>query len=149
MPNRAERRAQSKRSRGGTQPYSDRVQGRGRSTLSDEYALQERSRRLVDHESMQWSPSSSREIPSSASRRAVKGRNAHPVHSLRHALWLGGWALIVVSMVAFLVVMWLPSHPLWLIVTVSVIFIIGVLSLFLFSPDARSNPNLDANGTAL
>lgn len=71
------------------------------------------------------------------------------MHSLRHALWLGGWALIVVSMVAFLVVMWLPSHPLWLIVTVSVIFIIGVLSLFLFSPDARSNPNLDANGTAL
>ena len=58
-------------------------------------------------------------------------------------------ALIALSVIAFFVVMWLPTHPLWLILTVSVVFVVGVLSLFFTAGNYRNNPNLDANGTAV
>ena len=45
--------------------------------------------------------------------------------------------------------MWLPSHPMWVIITVSAVFIVGVLSLFFTAGDSKHNPNLDENGTAV
>jgi ABC-type bacteriocin/lantibiotic exporter with double-glycine peptidase domain len=59
------------------------------------------------------------------------------------------WSLIALSAVAFLVAMWLPSHPLWLLIVVAVAFAIGILSLFFVSRDPSSNPRLDDNGTAV
>ena len=50
---------------------------------------------------------------------------------------------------AFLVVMWLPSHPMWLISTVAIVFAVGVLSLFFTAGNPKHNPNLDQNGTAV
>ena len=58
-------------------------------------------------------------------------------------------AEIALSVIAFFVVMWLPTHPLWLILTVSVVFVVGVLSLFFTAGNYCNNPNLDANGTAV
>ena len=55
----------------------------------------------------------------------------------------------IALVIAFFVVMWLPTHPLWLILTVSVVFVVGVLSLFFTAGNYRNNPNLDANGTAV
>ena len=52
-------------------------------------------------------------------------------HSLRQWFRVGSWTLIAIAIIAFFVVMWLPSHPMWLIITVSAVFIVGVLSLFL------------------
>ena len=59
------------------------------------------------------------------------------------------WTLIAIAIIAFFVVMWLPSHPMWLIITVSAVFIVGVLSLFFTAGDSKHNPNLDQNGTAV
>lgn len=148
MPNRAERRAQSKRGRQGVQPSNADTRGRGRSGLSDEYALQERSRRLVEHQSAQWQPSSSVEDVDAATSVADR-RPARAGFRVRQWLKLVSWVLIAVSAVAFLVIMWLPGHPMWLIITVSAVFVVGVLSLFLSAEDPRHNPNLDANGTAV
>mgnify|MGYP007041558014 CR=1 FL=1 len=67
----------------------------------------------------------------------------------RHRTPCGSWTLIALSVIAFFVVMWLPTHPLWLILTVSVVFVVGVLSLFFTAGNYRNNPNLDANGTAV
>ena len=36
-----------------------------------------------------------------------------------------------------------------LIITVSAVFIVGVLSLFFTAGDSKHNPNLDQNGTAV
>ena len=70
-------------------------------------------------------------------------------HSVRQWFRVGSWTLIALSVIAFFVVMWLPTHPLWLILTVSVVFVVGVLSLFFTAGNYRNNPNLDANGTAV
>ena len=70
-------------------------------------------------------------------------------HSLRQWFRVGSWTLIAIAIIAFFVVMWLPSHPMWLIITVSAVFIVGVLSLFFTAGDSKHNPNLDENGTAV
>ena len=59
------------------------------------------------------------------------------------------WVLIVIAAIAFLVIMWLPTHPIWLVATVSGVFVVGVLSLFFTAGDSKHNPNLDQNGTAV
>ena len=70
-------------------------------------------------------------------------------HSMRQWFRVASWALIALSAIAFLVVMWLPSHPMWLIATVSIVFAVGVLSLFFTAGNPKHNPNLDQNGTAV
>ena len=70
-------------------------------------------------------------------------------HSVRQWIPCGQWVLIALSAIAFLVVMWLPSHPMWLIATVSIVFAVGVLSLFFTAGNPKHNPNLDQNGTAV
>lgn len=151
MPNRTERRARARQSRRGVPQQYDQTQGRARSGMIDEHALQERSRRLADHTSGEWVPSS--DSPSSAGSRR-DSRDSSPSGGLQPSSarrWFRAtsWTLIALSIVAFLVVMWLPSHPLWLIVTVSVIFAVGVLSLFFVTGSSRRNPHLDSHGTAV
>lgn len=57
------------------------------------------------------------------------------------------WLLIVLSGVAFVVLMWLPSKPVWLVVTVVAVFAVGVLSLFLTT--GGRNTNVDSHGAAI
>lgn len=56
------------------------------------------------------------------------------------------WVLIALSVVGFFVAMWVPR--MWLIITVSVLFAVGVFSLFFTTGKEGSNALLDANGTA-
>lgn len=56
------------------------------------------------------------------------------------------WVLIALSVVGFFVAMWMPR--MWLIVTASVLFAVGVFSLFFTTGKEGSNALLDANGTA-
>lgn len=70
-------------------------------------------------------------------------------HSVRQWFRVASWVLIALSAIAFLVVMWLPSHPMWLISTVAIVFAVGVLSLFFTAGNPKRNPNLDQNGTAV
>jgi hypothetical protein len=117
--------------------------------MIDEYGLQEKSRRLVEHVDGQWTPSAKADDDEISALENHDPRIIKPPHSLRQFLRILSWTLIGLSMVAFLVVMWLPSHPLWLIITVSTVFVIAVLSLFFVASDPKHNPNLDANGTAV
>ncbi|MCH4208505.1 tripartite tricarboxylate transporter TctB family protein [Bifidobacterium sp.] len=149
MPNRAERRAQDKRSRKGVPQQYDQTRGRARADMIDEYGLQEKSRRLVEHVDGEWTPSAKADDDEIST---IENRDPQIIkapHSLRQFFRILSWTLIGLSVVAFLVIMWLPSHPLWLIITVSAVFVVAVLSLFFVTGDPRHNPNLDANGTAV
>ena len=142
MPNRAERRAQAKRNRRGVPQQYDQTQGRARSGMLDEYQLQEKSRRLQDGTDGPWKPSAST-ITETENVLNTNPDYKNPKmfkapHSVRQ--WFR---------VAFLVVMWLPSHPMWLISTVAIVFAVGVLSLFFTAGNPKHNPNLDQNGTAV
>lgn len=151
MPNRAERRAQNKRASQGVPQQYDQTRGRARSGMLDEYALQERSRRLVENNGEQWAPNGGMR-PERAEDRNPSYSNPKLVrapHSARQIVRIASWVFIALSIVAFFVVMWLPTHPIWLIITVSACFAIGVLSLFVVAGDASHNPNLDAHGTAV
>jgi hypothetical protein len=68
---------------------------------------------------------------------------------IRQWLRLLSWVLIVLSCVAFLVIMWLSNVPMWLVITVSAVFAVGVLSLFFVGGSPKENPNLDDYGTAV
>ncbi|HAH53353.1 tripartite tricarboxylate transporter TctB family protein [Bifidobacterium sp. UBA6881] len=156
MPNRAERRAQAKNNRKGVPQQYDQTHGRGRSGMLDEYQLQEKSRRLQDGTDGPWKPSGSTDKAVDAAENLL---NTNPdyrnpkmfkaPHSARQWFRVASWVLIAVSAIAFFVVMWLPSHPMWLIATVSVVFAVGVLSLFFTAGNPKHNPNLDQNGTAV
>lgn len=151
MPNRAERRAQERAQRRGIPQQYDQTNGRGRSGMLDEYALQEKSRRLVEHANGEWKPSGG-DKPAVTREHDPNLRNPKALktpHSIRQWFRVVSWTLIVLAAVAFLTLMWLPSKPLWLIITAAVVFAVGVLSLFVVSGDARHNPNLDAHGTAV
>lgn len=152
MSNRAERRAQAKANRRGVPSQYDQTRGRGRSGMIDEYQLQERSRRLQDGENLgPWKPTGGK-VEETETLLTTNPNYSNPKmfktpHSVRQWFRVGSWTLIALAIVAFFVVMWLPSHPMWLIVTVSAVFIVGVLSLFFTAGDSKHNPNLDQNGT--
>ena len=122
MPNRAERRAQAKRNRRGVPQQYDQTQGRARSGMLDEYQLQEKSRRLQDGTDGPWKPSASM-ITETENVLNTNPDYKNPKmfkapHSVRQWFRVASWVLIALSAIAFLVVMWLPSHPMWLISTV-------------------------------
>ena len=130
MPNRAERRKAAKDQRRGVPSQYDQTRGRARSGMLDEYALQEKSRRIQEgvDDSGVWKPSARTEVdeevesvfeanPNYQDPKAFKAP-----HSVRQWFRVGSWTLIALSVIAFFVVMWLPTHPLWLILTVSVVF---------------------------
>ena len=131
MPNRAERRAQAKRNRRGVPQQYDQTQGRARSGMLDEYQLQEKSRRLQDGTDGPWKPSAST-ITETENVLNTNPDYKNPKmfkapHSVRQWFRVASWVLIALSAIAFLVVMWLPSHPMWLISTVAIVFAVGVL----------------------
>lgn len=153
MPNRAERRAQAKRNRRGVPQQYDQTQGRARSGMLDEYQLQEKSRRLQDGTDGPWKPSAST-ITETENALNTNPDYKNPKmfkapHSVRQWFRVASWVLIALSAIAFLVVMWLPSHLMWLISTVAIVFAVGVLSLFFTAGNPKHNPNLDQNGTAV
>ena len=149
MPNRAERRTASRRRGSGIPVQYDRTRGRSRSKMLDEDALQERSRRLVEHGDVEWKPRAS-----TTSTDADEARTEHPeVHTgiggVRGVLRLVSWTVIGLSVLAFFILMWLPTHPFALVAGVSIAFGVGVLSLFVVSSGGHDNPVLDEHGTAL
>jgi hypothetical protein len=117
--------------------------------MIDEHALQERSRRLQEHEDIEWKPSGGTiaQLDSSASR--TTSNAIHMPQSTRQWLRLLSWVLIVISCASFLVIMWLSNVPMWLVITISSVFAIGVLSLFFVGGSPKENPNLDDYGTAV
>ncbi|MEE0654965.1 tripartite tricarboxylate transporter TctB family protein [uncultured Bifidobacterium sp.] len=152
MANRAERRARNK---GGVPEQYDATQGRGRSGMIDEYQLQEKSRRLKEGKTGPWKPTSSELEHAEKVAMDTDPNDFDPPqvirapHSVRQWFRVASWVVIVVSAIMFFVVMWLPQHPLWSIITVSACFAAGVLSLFFTAGDPKNNPNLDQNGTAV
>ena len=141
MPNRAERRKAAKDQRRGVPSQYDQTRGRARSGMLDEYALQEKSRRIQEgvDDSGVWKPSARTEVDEEVESVFEANPNYQDPKAFKAPH----------SVIAFFVVMWLPTHPLWLILTVSVVFVVGVLSLFFTAGNYRNNPNLDANGTAV
>ncbi|KAB7788381.1 photosystem II reaction center protein J [Bifidobacterium cebidarum] len=154
MPNRRERRAQAKANRRGVPSQYDQTQGRGRSGMIDEYQLQQKSIRLQEGtDGKEWKPSGGK-VEEAETLLTTNPNYSNPKmfkapHSVRQWFRVGSWTLIALAIIAFFVVMWLPTHPMWLIATVSGVFIVGVVSLFFTAGNSKDNPNLDQNGTAV
>ncbi|WP_297316109.1 tripartite tricarboxylate transporter TctB family protein [Bifidobacterium indicum] len=151
MTNRAERRAQAKRSRRGER---DQYQGvdRGRAGLVDERTLQERSRRLAAGQSGEWKPTGHSDLPDEGQVSNPNYRNPKLVrspHSFRQWMRILAWFLIIGSGIAFLVCMWFPKIPLWATITMAAVFCLGIVLLFFVGGSYKDNPNLDSYGTAV
>ncbi len=152
MPNRAERRSKN---RNGVPDQYDQTRGRGRSGMIDEYALQEKSRRLQHGCDVPWKPTSSELEHAEEVAMDTNPDNFDPPqvlrapHSARQWFRVASWVLIVVSAIMFFVVMWIPNRPMWSIITIAAVFAAGVVSLFFTAGDPKNNPNLDQNGTAV
>lgn len=158
MANRAERRAEAKRAKKGIPSQYDQTRGRGRGGMVDEWSLQQKSIRLQDGTDTgdgPWKPSARTEADVEVESQFEANPNyrnpkvLRAPHSVRQWFRALSWFLIVLAAVAFLVIMWLPSHPMWLVITVAAVFVVGVVSLFFTAGNYRHNPNLDANGTAV
>lgn len=154
MPNRAERRAQEKRNRRGVPQQYDQTKGRARSGMIDEYALQQKSIRLQEGTDTggAWKPTASFEQPEVTAEADLTLRNPKlfkAPHSLHQWFRVISWILIVIAAIAFVVVMWLPTKPIWLVLAIAIVFAVGVVSLFFTAGNSKHNPNLDANGTAV
>lgn len=157
MANRAQRRADAKKARRGIPSQYDQTRGRGRANMLDEYALQEKSRRIAEGKDVTgpWKPTGGYKETVPEATAATKFSYENPTvaktpMSVNKVFRILNWALIVIAAIAFLVVMWFPNVPMWLIITVSVVFALGVLSLFFTNGNsAGRNPNLDENGTAV
>ncbi|MBW3093672.1 tripartite tricarboxylate transporter TctB family protein [Bifidobacterium sp. 82T10] len=156
MANRAERRKAARDQRRGIPSQYDQTKGRARGGMIDEYALQERSRRIQEGtlDDGPWKPTAHFDtdetetlLDTNPDYRDPKAFKAP--HSVHQWFRVVSWLLIVLAGIAFCVIMWLPSHPTWLVITVSIVFIIGVVSLFFTAGNAKDNPNLDQNGTAV
>ena len=108
MPNRAERRKAAKDQRRGVPSQYDQTRGRARSGMLDEYALQEKSRRIQEgvDDSGVWKPSARTEVdeevesvfeanPNYQDPKAFKAP-----HSVRQWFRVGSWTLIALSVIA-------------------------------------------------
>lgn len=151
MANRKERRAKARQNRRGIPSQYDQTNGRGRGGMIDEYNLQEHSRRLQENGADGWKPSSSVTQSQSKMERNIKRAQAgdDKWNAVRKVIGVCSWAVLLLSAFAFLVVMWLPSQPLVLVVTIAVLFALGVFGLFFSFSNAKQNPRLDEHGTAI
>ena len=100
--------------------------------MLDEYQLQEKSRRLQDGTDGPWKPTGGT-IEETESLLTTSPNYTNPKmfkapHSLRQWFRVGSWTLIAIAIIAFFVVMWLPSHPMWLIITIASVFAVAVIS---------------------
>lgn len=87
----------------------------------------------------EWKPTSSTQAAEDTPKKAT--------WTPRRVFNIISWVLIALSMIGFIVVMWVPVA--WLIITVCTMFAVGVFSLFFTTGKKDSNPLLDSNGTAL
>ncbi|MFT9243540.1 MAG: tripartite tricarboxylate transporter TctB family protein [Bifidobacterium aquikefiri] len=150
MPNRSQRRANARNERKGIPTQYDQTRGRGRGGMLDEQSLQEKSRRIQANEDGVWKPAGHVDVD--IQKTATKDQAMPSIgtpSTFRQWLRILSWILIVVSACAFVVIMWASTTPLWLVITVSALFAVGVLSLFIVGGSPRENPNLDDNGTAV
>ena len=151
MANRKERRARDKQNRRGIPSQYDETKGRARGGMIDEYNLQERSRKLQEKGAGPWKPTSNvtaeEEKIARNIRRAESGDDTW--NAVRKVIGVFSWAVILISAFAFLVIMWFPSQPIALVITIAVLFALGVFGLFFSFSNAKRNPRLDEHGTAL
>lgn len=151
MANRKERRAKARQNRRGIPSQYDDTKGRARGGMIDEYALQERSRKLVERKNGEWKPSSSvteeEERVATNTRRTESGDET--MNKVRKVIGVCSWAVILLSAFAFLVIMWFPSQPMVLVITIAVLFALGVFGLFFSFSNSKRNPRLDEHGTAI
>ncbi|MEE1296195.1 MAG: tripartite tricarboxylate transporter TctB family protein [Bifidobacterium sp.] len=147
MANRAQRRAKN----GAPNQSTSRSHG----GMIDEGSLQDKSLRLKEGRKGAWKPTSSEmekyeEVAMGTDPSDFDPpRVVHAPHSVRNWFRLCSWVLIVCSAIAFFVLMWIPSIPLWSIILVAALLAVGVISLFFDAGDPKDNPNLDQNGTAV
>lgn len=151
MANRKERRAKARQSRRGIPSQYDQTNGRGRGGMIDEYNLQEHSRRLQENGVDGWKPSSSVTQSQSKMEQNIKRAQAgdDTWNAVRKVIGVCSWAVLLLSAFAFLVIMWLQSQPMVLVVTIAVLFALGVFGLFFSFSNAKQNPRLDEHGTAI
>lgn len=151
MANRKERRAKARQGRRGIPSQYDQTNGRGRGGMIDEYNLQEHSRRLQENGVDGWKPSSSVTEQEEQLTRNIKRAKAgdDTWNTVRKVIGVCSWAVLLLSAFAFLVIMWLPSQPMVLVITVAVLFALGVFGLFFSFSNSKQNPRLDQHGTAL
>lgn len=151
MANRKERRARDKQSRKGIPSQYDQTKGRGRGGMLDEYILQDRSRRLSSYKNGEWKPTSNVTAEEEKFTRAVRRANCgdETFNAVRKVISVFSWAVILISAFAFFVLMWFKNQPISLVITVSVLFTIGVFGLFFTIGNDKGNPRLDDHGTAL
>lgn len=151
MANRKERRARERQSRKGIPSQYDETKGRARGGMLDEYNLQERSRRLQEQGAGPWKPTSNvtaeEERLARSIHRAETGDDTW--NTVRKVVGVCSWAVLLLSALAFLVIMWFPSQPIALVITIAVLFALGVFGLFFTLGNAKRNPHLDEHGTAL
>ncbi|RBP99324.1 tripartite tricarboxylate transporter TctB family protein [Bifidobacterium xylocopae] len=152
MSNRAERRARAKSARKGQENRYSRGAVKSRRGALDEMSLQEKSRRLANGEDGEWKPTGHNGTATDAGLVDPSLRDPQLVRKPRSARqWfrMFSWCLIVLSIVAFLVAMWIPNMPMWAIAAICAVFAVGVVSLFFVGGSYKENPKLDSYGTAV
>ncbi|BDR54725.1 membrane protein [Bombiscardovia apis] len=152
MSNRAERRARARSTgKNGDNQFTG-GKTKSRRGVVDEIALQEKARRLANGETGEWKPSGHRDFATSALQSDLSLNNPKVIekpHSVKQWFRILSWTLIILSVIAFLVAMWIPNVPMWAIITISAVFVVGVLSLFFVAGSYKENPRLDSYGAAV
>ena len=144
MTNREQRRTNERTQR---QSAKNEWPEASRSTTT-QASLDQRAR-TVENVALEWRPGRVATITDAD----VAALSPDPMSSRRHTGWgnakIVTWTVIVLSALAFIIVMWIPKLPMWGIVTVSAVFLAGVLSLFIVQSPRDVNPYVDENGTAV
>ncbi|MEE1324802.1 MAG: hypothetical protein U0K19_04350 [Bifidobacteriaceae bacterium] len=144
MTNREQRRTNERTQR---QSAKNERPEASRSTTT-QASLDQRAR-TVENVALEWRPGRVATITDAD----VAALSPDPMSSRRHSGWgnakIVTWTVIVLSALAFIIVMWIPNLPMWGIVTVSAVFLAGVLSLFIVQSPRDVNPYVDENGTAV
>ncbi len=144
MPNRAQRRANARRNKNG-----ENTERRA----SDQGLFESKADAVAEGRTGEWRPRVDLAESCAEQELTPQEKDAQATVSARTTGWgiakLISWLLIILSALAFLIIMWIPGLPMWGILTVTIIFGLGVLSLFIVRSPNDVNPYLDANGTAV
>lgn len=144
MPNRAQRRANARRNKNG-----ENTERRA----SDQGLFESKADAVAEGRTGEWRPSRVDTVVEQRRELTPQEKDDAARISARATGWgiakLVSWLLIILSSIAFLIIMWIPGLPMMVLLTVTIIFAIGVLSLFVVRSPHDTNPYLDANGTAV
>jgi Flp pilus assembly protein TadB len=145
MANRAQRRAQARNKDAQTLSREQR-------SANDQATFEARADRVARTNSGVWRPGKVEDnvipTPQEVEEQKVEEQE-HRKHTGLDVAKFISWLIIVLSALAFMIVMWIPRLPMWVIILVSAIFVVGVLSLFIVRSPHYHNPYLDENGTAV